>query len=445
MARFLIAATPLPGHVSPLLGIARHMASRGHEVVVNTGSMFRAQTEAAGARFVPLLPDIDLDYRRVDELFPERMTLAPGPPQMIHGLRHLFADAIASQMRGLRALLDEAPADAIVADMMFLGTIPLLLGPRAARPPIISCGISPLSVSSRDTAFFGTGLPPGSAPAARMRNIAMNRYMQETVFAGVQAYFDQVLEGLGLGPLQTFVGDAVITLPDLYLQLTAPCFEYPRSDLPHTVRFTGALLPPPSRQFDPPGWWGALYDGRPVIVVTQGTLANTDLTQLIAPTLQALAGQDVHVIAVTGGPDPDRIGVPIPANARVERFVPFDRLLPRTDILVTNGGYGAVNHALSLGVRLIVAGDSEEKPEIAARVAWSGAGINLATGRPRPEQVADAVEALLTEPEFAQRALMMRAEFARHDALGMIGALLETGLDSMPEFRDAKRAVRQVA
>ena len=54
--------------------------------------------------------------------------------------------------------------------------------------------------------------------------------------------------------------------------------------------------------------------------------------------------------------------------------------------MVTNGGYGAVQRAVSTGVPLVVAGNTEDKPEVAARVAWSGAGINLRTGTPTADR-----------------------------------------------------------
>ena len=53
--------------------------------------------------------------------------------------------------------------------------------------------------------------------------------------------------------------------------------------------------------------------------------------------------------------------------------------------MVTNGGYGAVQRALTTGVPLVVAGDTEDKPEVAARVEWFGAGVNLRTGAPTAE------------------------------------------------------------
>src|SRR6202158_5231374 len=97
----------------------------------------------------------------------------------------------------------------------------------------------------------------------------------------------------------------------------------------------------------------------------------------------------------------------------------------KVSVMVTNGGYGAVNYALSLGVPLVVAGDSEEKPEIAARVAWAGAGINLGTGRPSASQIREAVRAVLTKPQYRQRAQALRPAFARHNAPDEIAELVE--------------------
>src|ERR1700737_1038773 len=74
MARFLIAPTAVPGHVLPLLAVSQHLVSRGHEVVVYTGSLFRERAEATGARFVAFRPETDIDYRHLEDASPE----APG-------------------------------------------------------------------------------------------------------------------------------------------------------------------------------------------------------------------------------------------------------------------------------------------------------------------------------------------------------------------------------
>ena len=216
----------------------------------------------------------------------------------------------------------------------------------------------------------------------RARCRAIRAEFDEAVVAPVHRHMDRRLAELGVGPLPMPVLDAIETLPDVHLQPTVPSFEYPLAHVPPALAFVGAL-PPPATTLPLPGWAREVEAARRVVLVTQGTFANADLGQLIAPTLAALADEpDTLVVATTGGRPVDAIPGPIPGNARLAEYLPFDWLLPRVDLLVTNGGYGTVNMALKAGVPMVVAGQADDKVEIAARVAWSGAGINLATDHP---------------------------------------------------------------
>lgn len=107
---------------------------------------------------------------------------------------------------------------------------------------------------------------------------------------------------------------------------------------------------------------------RPVVYVTQGTIDNIDLDLLVGPELRGLADLDVTVVATTGGRPVAQIPGDIPANARVAEFVPHADLFPHISVMVTNGGFGGVQSALADGVPLVIAGDTEDKPEVAARV-----------------------------------------------------------------------------
>jgi UDP:flavonoid glycosyltransferase YjiC (YdhE family) len=201
-----------------------------------------------------------------------------------------------------------------------------------------------------------------------------------------------------------------------------PELEYPRRDLPGQVHFVGQLAPPVSGR-PLPDWWPALDgDARPLVHVTQGTY-DVDPADLLLPALEGLAGSDVLVAAATGGallPD-ERV----PANARQAPFLPYDRLLPRTSVVVTNGGWGGVLAALGAGVPLVVAGGTLDKPEIARRVAWSGAGIDLRTGRPSPSAVRSAVERVLASPSYRERARAVGESLAAHGGAPAAADLVE--------------------
>src|SRR5580698_5996098 len=424
MRRFVLCTTPAQGHTLPLVALAGRLVGEGHDVAFFTTEHYRAAVEATGARFVPFAAEYDAHDLMVAN--PERESSSKrGVRGVKDDLRRIFVGPIPGQCRDLRAILDRVDPDCIVVDSMFFGALPLALGPRAGRPALACIGVMPYPSNSRDTAPFGVAFQPGRGPLRRVRNATMNWATEHFVLSDIQRFARRRLAEAGSpAGFSGYFVDLQPKVVDAYLQETVAGFEYPRSDLAPSVRFVGPILAPPAQAFEEPSWWPELGAGRPVVHVTQGTLDNADLGRLLLVTTRALAGGDVLVVATTGGPDPAPLRPRLPANVRLERFVPHDLLLPHVDVMVTNGGYGGVQQALANGVPLVVAGDSEDKPEVAARVQWSGAGVNLHTGRPSPAMVARAVRRVLGHRSYRRRARAMQAEIAATDPLGTISSAL---------------------
>jgi UDP:flavonoid glycosyltransferase YjiC (YdhE family) len=146
-----------------------------------------------------------------------------------------------------------------------------------------------------------------------------------------------------------------------------------------------------------------------------------------------LADDNALVIAATGRADTGDLITP--SNAKVEAFVPFVPLLSKVDVLITNGGYGAVQQAISFGVPLVAAGDTEEKAFTAARVAWTGAGINLGTRRPTPEQIRASVHTVLACSQYREQAQRLQKNFSRYDALTEIARSVNTLIANTKDSR----------
>jgi UDP:flavonoid glycosyltransferase YjiC (YdhE family) len=85
-----------------------------------------------------------------------------------------------------------------------------------------------------------------------------------------------VLTELGADPTPTTFIDAIYTFADETAVLTVRGFEFERSDLPDKVHLVGILPARAAEDWQQPAWWGALDGSRPVVVVTQGTVANED-------------------------------------------------------------------------------------------------------------------------------------------------------------------------
>jgi MGT family glycosyltransferase len=392
-----------------MLAAAQHLKRIGHEVTFNTSENFRGKVESSGVQFIAMTGKANYDYRLVDEL--EGYKKLSDADQKILLLRTRFAETIPDQHEGIQQILRETPTDLVLVDTMLMGSFPMLLGPRHKRPPVIGCGVNPVILSSRDCGIL---LPPAITLEDRQQ-IAEEIQRIHATFQPVGDYIDSIMEAYGVPSMPHFFVDCMYLLPDMFLQFTAEAFEFPRSDMPDTVRFIGPLLPSRSVEFEEPAWWPELNGSKLVVLVTQGTLANHDLDELIQPALVGLAAENVTVIVAAGRSDTQILAVP--ENARVASFIPFDRVLPKVDVLITNGGYGAVNHAFSLGVPIVVAGESEDKDMVAARVGWTGAGINLKTRYASAGQIRNAVRAILTNRQYRAEAQRLRTAFSRYNAL----------------------------
>jgi MGT family glycosyltransferase len=424
--RFVLCSTPAQGHTAPLLALSLRLVDDGHEVVFFTTEHYRAKVEAAGARLVPFDPSYDAHDLMVAN--PEREASSKrGIRGVKDDIRRIFLGPVPAQWADLSALLADFKPDAVVVDSMFLGALPLGFRPRAERPALVCVGVMPYAGSSRDAPVFGLAWQPGTTPWHHARHAALHWITEHVALRDIRTLARRSMAACGVDTVEGYFIDLPPKVVDAYLQGCSAGFEYPRSDLPPTVRYIGPILTTPSAAtaFEPPPWWHELDDGRPVVHVTQGTLDNADLGRVLVPTMAALADDDVLVVATTGGPDPEPLRAGLPENVRLERFVPHDRLLPKVDVMVTNGGYGGVQQALANGVPLVIAGDSEDKPEVAARIEWSGTGVNLRTGSPSPRRIARGVRRVLADPTYRARARALQAEIAATRPLDDICAVLD--------------------
>jgi len=294
----------------------------------------------------------------------------------------------------------------VIVDPAFVGALLLAALPAGDRPPVVVGGVLPLTLSSPAVPPFGLGLQPWAGPLNRPRNALLRAVVEKVVFRPVQRDLDQLHRSVHGRDADAFILDWV-SQADAIVQFAVPAFEYPRPDALVPLRFAGPITQPSNT--DLPAWWPDLDAARQVVLVTQGTIANTDLVDLVRPTLQALADEDVLIVVATGGHPVAQMG-DLPANVRAAEFLPYDLLFSRLAAMVTNGGYGGVQYALAHGVPLVVAGGTEDKPEVAARVAWSGTGINLRTGRPTPRAVRRAVRRVLTISEYRVAAAGVAAQ-----------------------------------
>ena len=421
MPSVLLGAHVADGHMAPMLGVAEHFAASGHRVRFLAGDRFADAVRSTGAEFLPWPEAAQIDHAIAIADARAEGDRRAGVKGMVHNVEQIFIAPAAAQYEALCAAIEEDHTDAVLTEYTVVGAAALALTPKP-RPPLIACGILPLGLSSVNTAPWGLGILPRADAFGRLRNRFLNMMAKHVILRAPQrqvAGFVHEATGRELGVY--FMDWAVHA--DRYAQFTVPGFEYPRRDLPSNVAFVGPVARAP-RTGSLPEWWPDLDGPRPVVHVSQGTVANDRPEELTLPTIRALAERDVLVVVTTGGTPVAALGE-LPDNVRAAEFVPYDSLMPKVDVYVTNGGYGGLNYAISHGVPMVVAGDTEDKVETTRRVEWSGAGVNLETARPAERAIADAVAQVLTDPAYRRCARALQQEVVAAPGVAGLEAMVQ--------------------
>ena len=408
MADVMIAVMPFAGHVAPLAAVASAFLEAGHAVRVYTGSAHAARFAGIGAEVVHWTRAPDFDENDLQATFP-MLRGRKGPLQMLANVEHVFIGTAAAQGDDLVAEFARRPWDVIVADGLSLGAH---LASERTATPWVTVSIVPLSIPTDELPPPGLGIRPARGRMGRLRDRLLHRTMGFATRGMRRAYVEQrTASGL---PDANVAFEQAWYSPTLVCATGVRSLEYPRRGYPTRVEFVGSLSPAGSPGLSLPEWWTGLPSQRPIVHVTQGTL-NVDPDDLIRPALSALGRQPVSIVATSGRADEPELPFPVPPNAYVAGLVDYAALLPRVDVMVTNGGWGGVLAALAHGIPLVVAGGDLDKPEIAARVEWAGAGVDLRTGRPTPIAVLRAWRRVSEDPAFRRNAERLGAELRQHD------------------------------
>ncbi|KAF4964266.1 hypothetical protein FSARC_7821 [Fusarium sarcochroum] len=415
----LVCASPAAGHTNPMVNMARELVQRSYEVAFIAGEQFKESFVNVGAKSIGIVPSHD------EALFVERLNVPNGIERLQFDMRKFFLDTIESRKQVLYTALEKMHEQApereivIVTESWYLGTLPLYFGAAppngfSQRPRIVNIHAATYMATSIDAAPFGLALPPDCSEQGRIRNQALHQEMLNGPWKELNAEQGDILAALGATDFQPdMLLHVWTTSHDVTLQMCPPSLEYPVSDLHPKVKFVGALGPKPAQDGTAlPEFWNEVTRGdKKVVVVTQGTV-NEDFNQLIIPTFEALADRDDLLVVAILGTKGAKIeeSVKIPSNARVVDYLRYDTILAFASVFVTNAGYGGFIHGVVNGVPMVLGGGSEDKPEVANRGEFAGVGINLKTDSPSREQVAEAVEKVLTDPSFKNRVMEIKRE-----------------------------------
>ncbi len=382
MARLLAYNSPATGHILPCTGVLLELAKRGHEIHVRTRGSDVDRLNELGLHAAPIDPDIEAieidDWKGRNSI------------DALERLQRAFAACATLEIPDLQHAINDVQPDALIIDVCTEGAA---FAAEASRLPWAHYSPFPPMFSSTDAPPYGPGLRPARGPLGRVRDRLATRLLRRVADRHLPP-LNAMRTELGLEPVEHL--QDLLLRANRFVLFTAEPYEYPRRDWPPSVRLVGPVQWEPN--VEPPDWLA--HETRPIVLVTASTVFQAD-DKLIATTLEALRDDDVAIVATTGAQDPMRFD--IPANARVERFLPHTPILRRAACVVSHGGQGITQKALANGVPVCVVPFCRDQFEVARRVQIAGAGTRLHHKRLTPERLRQAIHKTLTMHAGAQR------------------------------------------
>ena len=381
--KLLAYTSPARGHLYPLVPILDELRNRGHEVAVRTLSSQVAMLRERGLASEPIAAVIEGmehdDY------------LGRSSQARLQRAMNQFAARAEHEVSDLRAAICAERPDMLLVDAMAWGAGVVA---EADGRPWAQWFPYPLPLPSRGVPPFGPGLKPLGGPLGRLRDgligAVVNRMMTKAALAPV----NRLRVGVGLAQL-TDVRAMYGVAPRL-LYMTAEPFEYHRARWPQNIRLIGPCgWDPPA---EPPAWLDQIT--RPLVLVSTSSEFQDD-GRLVATALDALAAEPVDVVVTL--PASDQPLPAVPANARIERFVPHGLILRRAACAVTHGGAGITQKALAAGVPVCAVPFGRDQFEVARRVEIADAGTRLPAARLSSERLRRQVRLAMTKQAGAQR------------------------------------------
>ncbi len=424
----LIATMPFSGHFNPLTSVATLLLDRGHEVAWYTAPSFVHKVERLGVTAFPYRRAIEVTDENIGELYPERAKLR-GPNRLAFDFDKVFAAPVRDHYLDVREIREKYPFELLICDAAFFAAVPVA---RALNVPVYAVNPGPSLYPAIDVPPPFFGLRPARGLIGRVRDRIVWRLVYGSTKLGLTS-FNAAFAVAGL---------PAVTKQDVFriveesatrtFQSGIPETDFPRAVAPPNTVYVGALLPRRADAAPPLDPRIASWSGH-VVVVSQGTVDNRDPSKLIAPTIEAVAGSDMLVVAVTSGSGTAELRrrYPLP-SVIIEDFIDFHQLFPHTDVFVCNGGHGSVMLALQYHVPLLLAGTREGKNDINARLDYNGVAVDLRTEHPSPRRVAAGVARVLADRGLQERTREVGAILDGYDSLGLIEAALTEDFPRVP-------------
>lgn len=380
MSRFLFLTWNGAGNQPPAIGLAQELRSRGHDVVFAGHISQQGRFQKRGFRFAQM--------EASDAAFREAIATLDVVDAVKSGIV-----LCAAQLHEVPKLFAQEDADALVVDCMMFAA--LAAAEASSLPASVLVHTAPGALCGPDGTFGDLFLPELNA----------------------------LREAAGVPPLgrtwDSWRGMPVIVNSVRDLDPLA-------GEVPADYRYVGPIF-----EQVPPTTWRSPWpddDDRPLVLVSFSTSPGDFQGQRsrLERTLRGLSAMPCRILATISGADTTDLDVP--DNAVLVRHIPHTEILPYVNATVTHAGHGTTITALAYGVPLVCLPQPTspvDQAPLATQVQALGAGRALDGDAATPDEIAEAVAEVLSNPSYRIRAAELADIMRTMPGVGGAAAIAE--------------------
>ncbi len=425
MATLLITVPAVTSHILPMLPTAEALVKRGHRVLVHTAQHHYDKVKTTGAELIPMPKHCDIVYRLENSSV--RVPLwVPKFLRQVWYFRNEILAMIPDMVTELDTIIKREQVDCLVGDYIGFGasyaaerfgipyatlTMSWAVTPNADSIPIfLSLPLPPRIIH---------GLADYIFPLSRVRKQIGLPQRPQNVPSEVFSVI--VSEQLNLVTThREFISSAQLQENQVFIGPTA--FQMPRTtdDQPF-----GASLEPGT------------------VLVSTTTSPQRD-SGLFWRVLESVSQLGIPVLATSGSATniPSGLG----ENVRLEKFVPFDEVLPYVSAIVTSGGFGTVGRAFRSGTPMLLIPDLEgDTLFTAVRAAELGLAYYLPKNKATPKAIQSKLKALLEDHALHARVKALSEKLSLMDSPELAASAIEGILQNSQMTREAVKVTERIA
>jgi len=370
LACIFFFSIPAHGHVNPTLPVVRELTARGHRVVYYETEEFREKIEAVGAEFISIEPYMPPAPENIDRVAGKDFAAL---------IEMVSVTAIGLDQR-IREDIQKYRPDCMIGDSVcFWGK---LLARKYGVPFICS------------TTTFAFNQHTASRMKQRPREIIRMILGMPRIEKSMKLLREH---GYAADSFIDVIGNDADTDTVVY---TSRKFQ-PKSE---TFGESYAFVGPSVMQRYP-----RAAHSRPLVYISLGTVLH-NAPEFYRRCIRALEPMDCDAIMVIGNAVNAAALGPVPQHIQIFPRVNQLEVLASADVFLTHCGMNSVSESLLSGVPMVLFPQHSEEEAVAGRVIELGAGLRLKGTRPLA--IRQALEAVLSKPDYRAQAQIIADDFA---------------------------------